>query len=227
MIKGPWILFLTIFILGTPMFSFAQKLNKQAPLVDLKEIKEITVFYPSSRIEVIGKGMEQVHYDSASLLSSTLNLNVIYEKKDIFQQVHFYPKEEIPAYDLFTLDLMELAEKASSGALFEDLRISPTLYTLMENLDTRYSMLIYHDGFVRKKGNMTGEMFKSIGIGVATMGNYAPVPTSNASNIFIFIMDKDLGHAVFAKKYEGAEIHPLKKKTLAKQYKYLFKDFYN
>lgn len=72
---------------------------------------------------------------------------------------------------------------------------------------------------------MTGEMFKSIGIGVATMGNYAPIPVSYASNVFIFIMDKELGHAVLAKKYEGDEIHPLKKKTLAKQYKYLFKDF--
>jgi hypothetical protein len=120
---------------------------------------------------------------------------------------------------------MELAEKASAGAPFEDLRMSPTLYSLMENLDTRFSMLIYHDGFVRKKGNMTGEMFKSIGIGVATMGNYAPIPVSYASNVFIFIMDKELGHAVLAKKYEGDEIHPLKKKTLAKQYKYLFKDF--
>ena len=218
-------IFLFSLFFGVPILTFAQHINKRPPLVDLQEIKEITVFYPSSRIEVVGKGMEQMHYDSASLLSATLNLDIIYDKKDIFEQVYFYPKEDIPAYDLFTLDLMELAEKASSGAPFEDLRVSPALYSLMENLDTRFSMLIYHDGFVRKKGNMTGEMFKSIGFGVATMGNYAPIPVSYASNVFIFIMDKELGHAVLAKKYEGDEIHPLKKKTLAKQYKYLFKDF--
>lgn len=223
MIRKKVILF--SFIFGISFFTLAQHINKRPPLVDLQEIKEITVFYPSTRIEVVGKGMEQMHYDSASLLSATLNLSIIYDKKDIFEQIYFYPKEDIPSYDLFTLDLIELAEKASSGAPFEDLRVSPALYSMMENLDTRFSMLIYHDGFVRKKGNMTGEMFKSIGIGVATMGNYAPIPVSYASNVFMFIMDKELGHAVVAKKYEGDEIHPLKKKTLAKQYKYLFKDF--
>ena len=102
-------IFLFSLFFGVSILTFAQHINKRPPLVDLQEIKEITVFYPSSRIEVVGKGMEQMHYDSASLLSATLNLDIIHDKKDIFEQVYFYPKENIPAYDLFTLDLMELA----------------------------------------------------------------------------------------------------------------------
>lgn len=223
---GPKTLFFTIFILGTPLFTVAQKFNKQAPLVDLREINEITVFYPGSRIEVVGKGMGQVHYDSASAISAQINADLIKERLHLFEKAHFYPSEEISHRELYSLDLMELADKASKNVPLEDMRLTPTLFSMLSKTDTPYSMLIYHDGFVRKKGNMTGEMFKSIGIGVATLGHYSPVPVSNASNIFIFIMDKELGHAVFAKKYEGDEIHPLKKKTLARQYKFLFKDFY-
>lgn len=223
---GPRILFFTIFILGTPLFTVAQKFNKQAHLIDLHGIKEITVFYPSSRIEVVGKGMGQVHYDSASAISAQINADLIKERLHLFEKAHFYPLEEIPHMELYSLGLMELADKASKNAPLEDLRVTPTLFSMLSKTDTPYSMLIYHDGFVRKRGNMTGEMFKSIGIGLATLGNYAPIPVSNASNIFIFIIDKEQGHAVFAKKYEGEEIHPLKKKTLAKQYKYLFKDFH-
>lgn len=219
-------LLLVILILGTPLFSTAQKFNQQPSLVDLKEIKEITVFYPSSRIEVVGKGIEQVHFDSASAISAQINADLIKEKLDLFEKAQFYSIEEISYLESYSLDLMELANKASKNAPFEDLTVTPTLYSILNKTDTRYSMFVFHDGFFRKKGNMTGEMFKSIAVGVATMGNYAPVPTSYASNLFIFIIDKDLSHAVFAKKYEGAEIHPLKKKKLAKQYKYLFKDFY-
>ncbi|PSL02001.1 hypothetical protein [Cecembia rubra] len=222
----PKTLFFAIFILGTPLFSVAQIFNKQAPLVDLKEIKEITVFYPGSRIEVVGKGMGQVHHDSASTISAQVNADLIMERLHLFEKAHFYPLEEISHMELYSLDLMELAEKASKNAPYVELRVTPTIFSMLSKTDTPYSMLIYHDGFVRKKGNMTGEMFKSIGIGVATLGNYAPIPVSNSSNIFIFIIDKELGHAVFAKKYEGDEIHPLKKKKVAKQYKFLLKDFY-
>jgi hypothetical protein len=218
-------LYLSILFLGIHFLALGQHINKRPSLIDLHEIKEITIFYPVTKIEVVGKGMEQLHYDSASLVSAALNLDILYENKAIFEQTYFFPKEEIQAYDFFSLDLMDLADRAAKGFQFQDLRITPTLYQLMEETTTRFCMLVYHDGFVRKKGNIVGEMFKSIGIGVATMGNYAPVPVSYASNVFLFIMDKELGHAVFAKKYEGDEIHPLKKKTLAKQYKYLLKDF--
>lgn len=225
-IMTPKNIYLFTLIFGVQFLAMGQQINKRPSLIDLTEIKEITIFYPVSQIEVVGRGMEQMHYDSASLMSATLNLDILYERRMLFEQVHFFPREQIQAYDFYTLDLLELADRAAKGFPFEDLRITPTLYQLMEETTTRFCMLIYHDGFVRKKGNMVGEMFKSIGIGVATMGNYAPVPVSYASNIFIFIMDKEHGHAVFAKKYEGSEIHPLKKKTLDKQYKYLLKDFY-
>ena len=218
-------LYIFLLFLVTPFLASGQHINKRPPLVDLSEIKKITIFYPVTKIEVVGKGMDQLHYDSVSLVSAALNLDILYENQTIFEQAYFFPKEEIQAYDYFSLDLIDLADKAAKGFPFEDLRITPTLYQLMEETTTRFCLLVYHDGFVRKKGNMVGEMFKSIGFGVATMGNYAPVPVSYASNVFLFIMDKELGHAVFAKKYEGDEIHPLKKKTLAKQYKYLLKDF--
>ena len=87
-------------------------------------------------------------------------------------------------------------------------------------------MLSYLTGFTRKKGNLTGEVFKAIGIGVLTMDHYTPRVESHLSNIFVLIMDKELGHAVFYRYAIGAERHPLKPKELQSQYNLLFKGYF-
>lgn len=214
-------------VLVFPWLCRAQSFNKRQPLVDVREIKEITIFAPYSQIEVVGKGMEQVHFDSASLVASKLNLELLYEKKDLFENVYFHSILDSSRMESYSRELVHLAEKASKNSPLEDLRIGPSLHALMEQAGTRYGLMVFHDGFVRKKGNMAGELMKSVALGVATMGNYTDVPASYQSNVFFFIIDKDSGHAVYAKKYEGVESHPLKKKSLAGQYKVLLKDFYD
>gem|GEM_PF-3190018 len=219
------ILFIMVFIVGVPLLSHAQKFNKQASLVDLKEINEITIFHPSTWIEVIEEGFNEVYMNPSSKISAKLNLELLDIWKGVFQSAHFFAEEQIPDLGKFSLELREMADKAAKDIPLEDIRITPALYQMMAYSETKYSMLIHHEGYVKGK-NFRQENVIPISINGDLIEDISPIPLTNLSSLYIFIVDHQLGHAVFGKKVEFSEVHPLRKKNLAKQYKYLFKDFY-
>jgi hypothetical protein len=211
------------------LFSFsskAQQFNKRPPLVDLKDIKEITIFHPSSWIELSSEGLDEVYLNPSSLKSVKLNLELLDTWKRVFQSAYIFPEEEIPDLGVFSLDLRELADKASVNASLEDLRVTPALFQLISNTDTQYHMFVYHEGYILGKAFYRGRDAPPVSVNGEIFEDYSPVPLTNLSSLYVFVMDQKLGHAVFARKVELSEVHPLRKRNLSKQYKFIFKEFY-
>lgn len=204
----------------------AQSLNKGTPMVEASMIEELAIYHPISDLGIIGKGMEREHSDSVSRISEQLWLDILQSNQ------HRLPKAKVRGFDfiadrdVFEIEIENLMIMASSGEPFERIKVPPYLYTLLEKDDSRYVMLSYLTGFTRKKGNLTGEVLKAVGIGVLTMDMYTPNVVSHESDILVLIMDKELGHAVFYRRSLALESHPLKTKKLQRQFKQLFKGYF-
>ncbi len=218
--------FYTFLMLLLAQSLLAQSINEREPLVAAKEITKMLVFNPVSALTMIGKNLGQEKSDSISELSEKLWLETLYDHKAVLPEIELFATEKLVDSAAYKADLEWLISSANSNRDFQDIRLPPSLYTILEETDCRYAMLTYLSGFRRKKGNMVGEMFKSIGVGVVTAGMYAPIPYSYQSNIYVLIMDKESGHAVFYRESEMPDGNPLGKKTLKVQFKYIFKKYF-
>lgn len=215
-----WILFFCSF------GAIAQKSKNSLPIIPADQINQLLVLEPVTYISLINKGNQSEPSDSIGQISKALWMDLVAANKgripigkmiaDISDHEKAFYKSEVE--DLFV--------KADNRKTSQNLKIPPLLYQIMEENNSRYVMLSYLSGFTRRKGNMGGQVAKSIGIGILTMGMYAPVPVKAYSNIYVLILDKETSQIAYYKKSLLAEKEPLEQKVLSKQFNQIFKGYF-
>ena len=103
----------------------------------------------------------------------------------------------------------------------------PILDDLLNAESQRYVLVTAVRGFTRMEGNYGGQLAKTIGVGILTMGMMVPVSVKAKSDICMFIYDRQQKQIVyFNQTPQNAEQEPLSKTAVENQLrKLLAKDF--
>ncbi len=120
--------------------------------------------------------------------------------------------------------LFTLAEEAR-GKNLHAFDLPPNLVAVIDLYDQRFYLLTLSTGFTRRIGNYGGQIAKGVGIGILTLGMFAPIPVKANSGVRVMILDNQLGEIAYYKSSFNPEGEPLEEKTLSKHLKYLFKGY--
>ncbi|MFC6225541.1 hypothetical protein ACFP2F_20010 [Hymenobacter artigasi] len=103
----------------------------------------------------------------------------------------------------------------------------PTLDYLLSTQNQRYVLVTATQGFTRTPNNYSGQVAKSIGVGVLTMGMMVPIAIKAKSIICLFIYDRQQKAIVYYNHTPPpAEREPLNQAVLERQLRtMLAKDF--
>lgn len=217
-------LFLILFILVT--FSSCAKKSVFSSNISPTEINDMAVFEPISYINIIYKGDKSVYSDSLSRVSQKLWLSTL--------ELNRY-RLPIDTYIILDDDFNRTLIEQETRNLFDEIDlldqfysipIPPALKSQLEVSGNRFGMLTLTSGFTRTKGNLTGQMFKSIGIGLLTLGMVMIIPETAQSNVYVMILDNELDEVVYYKASTSEEMQPLKEKNLHRQLEHLYKDYF-
>ncbi len=132
---------------------------------------------------------------------------------------------EKEALSFETEQIFTLAEHAK-GKNLNRFDLPPNLEASMDHHDQRFYLLTLGTGFTRRKGNYGGQIAKGVGIGILTMGMFAPIPIKANSGISVMILDNQLGEIAYYKSSFNPEGEPLDDKILSRHKNHLFKGYF-
>lgn len=190
------------------------------------QMEDLHYFPPANYISYIEKGNkgeynEEISQQSEILTSSILKMNAgVYKLTDTIQ--YQFSDDQINAEE----DIWALVDEIEFRRNIEGIPIPSTLKLIMKENNTRFAMAVMVDGFVRRKGNYTGQVLKSIGIGILTFGMYYPIPVKSFSTIRVVILDAYNDEIVFYRRNMMQDRSPLDPKVMDKQFNKIFKGYF-
>jgi hypothetical protein len=193
--------------------------------VNPNELTDVQRFEPLSFIQLIEIGNSGQFNDSLSLLSKKL----INETLDGYKEI--VPISNAIAIDGFfekiavEEEIEFLCTATDKGSNLSIMKITPVIDSILDAREKRFGMLTFSTGFTRAKYNYGLQVFKSIFLGVFTLGMYVQTPVKASSTVYIMIVDaKDNNIAYFRKSFlHGSE--PLKPKVIKNQIESIFKNY--
>lgn len=123
-------------------------------------------------------------------------------------------------------ELGHLFNKLLSSKKIEGIKIPPALDSVMKANGQRFAFATAISGFDRRSGNYAGQVAKGVGIGILTLGMYAPVPYKSIVTLYGMILDREKGEAIFSNRTLPLEKSPTRKNVVEKQYKALLKPYF-
>ncbi len=195
--------------------------------VSANAIDYVDYVKPVSFISYIEKGNNAQFNDSLSLLSETLVESVLLTNGDvipinklintIYEDDRLFIENELWAI-VNALD--------DRGTYFHNLNLSQDLLGFMRESDARYLLGVVSIGMTRRTGNYAGQILKSIGIGILTLGMYYPIPIKSSSNIYVMILDAENENLAFYRKSILQDYSPLDPAVIEKQIYKIFKGYF-
>lgn len=189
------------------------------------EIKQLHYFSPIAYIHHIEKGNRSAFSDSLSditrtqldsILSNNTNLRTS-TKIEITDSVSNAKYEE---------ELTSLFNRIMQGQQVETLDIPPTIDSILSINNTDFSLATLSIGFGRKKGNYTGQAAKAIGVGILTLGMYAPIPVKSNLSVYALIFDAKNNNVAFYRRTPVKEESPTDPTALYEQLEWLFDGYF-
>lgn len=195
--------------------------------LDPHAIQELQVFHPVSKIYHINKGNTLNLNDSLSRFSRILLLDILLDNESLPLG------QEILAEDRYAQELLDEEIEAffvkinnTKKKELSQLTVPPMVSHLLTENNKRFGLLTATTGFNRRKGNYGGQILKSVGIGILTMGFYYPVPIKASSFVGAVIVDNDSNEVAFFRISQVPEIDPMNKTKLSRQLELIFKGYF-
>lgn|SRR5690554_2213099 len=195
--------------------------------LDPNAIQELQVFHPISKIYHINKGNIMDLSDSLSRFSRILLLDIILADENL------PVGQEVLAEDRYEQELLDEEVEAffvkinnTKKKELSQLTVPPMVSHLLRENNKRFGLLTATTGFNRRKGNYGGQVLKSIGIGILTMGFYYPVPIKAHSYVGAIIVDNESNEVAFFRISQVPEIDPMNKSKLSRQLELIFKGYF-
>lgn len=187
------------------------------PFIEISSQSKPILFSPISNIGFIDVGEKVKYSDSISLLTNKILTKQLQRQKQ--------PSDSIlritDTISLRTIqyELNNIVNDENFGSENKKWMLPPYLDSLLMESNHTYGLVIYHNGFLRKKGNYTGQVWKSIGIGILTLGNYMYSPQKSSSNVYLFYLDGKKKSISCIARNETNSKDPSDEKQLEKQLK--------
>ncbi|WP_447643046.1 MULTISPECIES: hypothetical protein [Chitinophagaceae] len=180
------------------------------------------MFAPISYIGYIEKGNKIEHSDSLSLLASHLLSSKIIPLQTQFKTDSLLPSPDTATANILQYELNNIINDENFGK--KKLMLPPYLDSLLMDNNHTYGILLYQNGFLRKKGNFGGQVWKSIGIGILTMGSYYTVPQKSSANMYLFLLDGKKKTIECIAQNSMDDKNPIEEKTIDKQLKNILQE---
>lgn len=214
-----------LFIFGLISLTSCGTYKHQTSNRSADEIKQLHYFSPIAYIHHIEKGNRSAFSDSLSditrtqldsILSNNTNLRTS-TKIEITDSVSNAKYEE---------ELTSLFNRIMQGQQVETLDIPPTIDSILSINNTDFSLATLSIGFGRKKGNYTGQAAKAIGVGILTLGMYAPIPVKSNLSVYALIFDAKNNNVAFYRRTPVKEESPTDPTALYEQLEWLFDGYF-
>ncbi|MFV5703158.1 hypothetical protein ACM55F_14920 [Flavobacterium sp. XS2P12] len=192
--------------------------------VKATEITEIKYFAPLSYVSLIEKGNKSVLNDSLSSISKVL-LDSVIRNNNNFRIEKRIDVNGIKNNIKVNNELSFLIQTIMNNRKLEGVKLTPTIDSIMKSNKQRFAMASVTTGFGRKKGNYGNQVAKGIGVGILTLGMYAPVPIKSSFSLFTIILDSERNEVVYYCKTLPIEKSPTDLMTIEKQYRTLYEGY--
>jgi len=194
--------------------------------VKAHEITDLQRFETLSHISLIEQGNRLIYNDTLSLKSSKLFSDVLMSMDDRIPLTG-----DITVGDRFTQiklakEIGHLCTTADRQKSVANLRLTPTLDSLLETNDKRFGLLTITTGFTRAKGNYGRQVAKGVGLGILTLGTVYTSPIKASSTVYVMIVDSKDNNVAFFRKSLLGDAQPLEEKILRKQVQQIFNGYF-
>ncbi len=196
-------------------------------IVPAYQLQDVKYFPVTSYITYIKKGNrgeinDEISEQSEKLTEAILKSNALLYK--VTGRIDYkFTDDKFIANDA----IWSLIEEVEFKNRITSIELPATLRLMMNENNTRFAMAILVDGFVRKKGNYTGQVLLSIGVGILTFGYIIPpLPPKSNSTLRIIILDAERNEIAFYRRNVREDKSPLDPRVIEKQFNKIFKGYF-
>lgn len=206
---------------------------KQAPLWG------VPVLEPYTYVELVHNKSEEgaMATDSLTNVAHELLTNVIVDNGQLNPTV-VRAGEALPTGEVVHMDNADAYEQigrslgsavwaCQSRRQAKKIELPAPLIDFMNAHDYPYLMLVYHEGYVRTKGNYARDMAIDVAasvlataVGLALGGGggvYGAVPAKQGSSMIVAVADASTGKLAYFNRHVGEDVDPLSRSTLYSQ----------
>lgn len=187
------------------------------PFIEISSHSKPILFSPISNIGFIKVGEKVEYSDSISLLTNKIIAKQLLQQKQSSDSVLLIA--DTISLKTIQYELNNIVNGENFGNDNKKWMLPPYLDSLLMESNHSYGLVIYHNGFLRKKGNYKGQVWKAIGIGVLSMGSLMYSPQRSSSNVYLFYLDGKKKSIACIARNETDSKDPSDEKQLEKQLK--------
>ena len=186
--------------------------------------KDIVLFDPVSRIDIVGRQNMKENYETISADSQSLLKEKLCTFDCGMEISSIYVPEKLEEAYAIQDDIITLAQWyiETDGGNLDYITIPETIDRIIEESGHRYGMVVYSNGYSRTGGNYALEVVKTIGIGILT--GWVSAPYKDETHLYLMILDSDTDRIVYNRHCFG-EYSPVNDKHIEKVLKRTFSDF--
>ena len=107
---------------------------------------------------------------------------------------------------------LEYFKKIFQQQKLDGIKLTPTIRTVLKENNQRFALLVVSNGFGRRAGNYGAQAAKGVGVGILTLGMYAPVPVKSSLALYAAILDADRDEVIYFSKTIPVEKSPTGRK---------------
>jgi len=200
--------------------------------VDVSQIRELALLEPLAYISFIEQGNRMDLNDSLSYESTILISDLIRNVAGMPFVESVIPDDEVTRRMLSReVEMYFTALENTKPKKWHELRVPPTITTVLRANGYRFGLAVISEGFTRSKGNYGGQIVQSIAIGVITgilsrgTASVYSTPVKSHSDIACIIIDAQTESAIFYNRHSRENIEPLRESDISKQLDIIFRDY--
>ncbi len=220
MIKKP-----LLFLLGMLLLTSCASTLLTSKNVLSSEVQNIGYVEPISFISLIQKSNQTKPNDSLSLISTKVLDSIIRSSSQpkISKQLTF---TDLKLKNRLENDLLKTMTEIRKSKKLDHIKTTPLMDSVAKSENQRFVLFTVNAGFARRKNNYGNQVLKGIGVGILTMGMYAPVPVKANTSTYAMIYDAQNSSVVFFNYFPLIEKSPVDRKNLNYIYSKLFETYY-
>ncbi len=175
------------------------------------------LFAPITHIGYIEKGDKIQHSDSISSKTTIILTQKIKDSQGSLDADSMLSAFDTTISNTIQYELNNVVNDENFVEKKKKFALPPYLDSLLMESGYTYGLIFYQNGFLRKKGNYGKQVWKSIGLGVLTMGNYIENPHKSSANLYLFLLDGRKKTITCIGQNEAQDQNPTDPKLLDKQ----------
>lgn len=165
---------------------------------------------------MIEKGNTGIQNDSLSLVSKAI-LDSLVLNNPAFKAIRLEIDNPVLLNNANS-EILSIFNAILTSNSITKIDIPQNMKQIIDQNNQRFYMATLIEGFGRKSGNYGKQVAKGIGVGILTLGLYAPVPIKNKIRLMNFIIDKETMKIVYFSSTLPIEKSPTEIKIINKQY---------